>query len=184
MENYEPLKLNDIIGSGGGSFARQWILLSRRRAYVLGSGDNHLWMGVSGGAGHTALHAVDIYEGPRVSDEVGGGRKWKVSIMSESEARDEDNKIKEERKLLKESYKLDEDMLKIKNMLNKKKDGATLSKIINDAHIGKNAAESALGRMIKVGLAEEVKIFVNGREFKGYTLTELGMQWREEEQAT
>ena len=70
--------------SGFAEFSRQWLLIGRREMYEPGSGEHKLWLSVGGSAGHSALWAVDIDEGPS-----GTPRHWKVELSTPTEAREE-----------------------------------------------------------------------------------------------
>lgn len=82
--NREPPELDDIAWAGFAEFARQWILLGRRAAYVPSTGEHELWLSVGGSAGHSGLWALDVEEG--VS---GVPRYWNVMLSSPDEARAE-----------------------------------------------------------------------------------------------
>ncbi|MBN1911684.1 MAG: AAA family ATPase [Pirellulales bacterium] len=84
QNDHRPPDLDDLAWSGFPEFARQWLLLSRRKDYVPGTGEHELWLSIGGSAGHSALWAVDVDEG--VPDLP---RYWKVEIFSASEARAE-----------------------------------------------------------------------------------------------
>lgn len=66
--------LEDISGAGFGEFARQWILLRRRSAYIPKEGEHKLWMVTGGSAGHAGQFTVDVEEGP-ASDDL-DNRRW------------------------------------------------------------------------------------------------------------
>ena len=82
---FEPAELEDIAWAGFPEWARQWLLLSRRRKYDPEQGGHHeLWLNVGGSAGHSGLWGVNIEEGMR-QDE--GGRRWNVDVLKASQAR-------------------------------------------------------------------------------------------------
>ena len=62
-DSKRPLDLDDMSQSGFAEFARQWILLSRRKDYLDGSGQHELWMRSGGSAGHSSLWGLDVEEG-------------------------------------------------------------------------------------------------------------------------
>lgn len=82
--NREPPELDDIAWAGFAEFARQWILIGRRAAFVPSTGEHELWLSLGGSAGHSGLWALDVDEG--IS---GMPRHWKVMLSSPDEARDE-----------------------------------------------------------------------------------------------
>jgi hypothetical protein len=83
---FAPPELEHIAWAGFQEFARQWWLLGRRENYEPGSGEHKLWFSIGGSAGHSALWALNIFEGvydgktPRV---------WEVEMQSAADARDD-----------------------------------------------------------------------------------------------
>jgi len=76
--------LDELAFAGFGEFARQWILLNRRKEYELGSGRHDLWLSIGGSAGHSSCWSLSIEEG--VPDEEFRGRYWQTSVRPASEA--------------------------------------------------------------------------------------------------
>jgi predicted transcriptional regulator len=67
--------LDDLSWSGFAEFARQWILVSRNKAYDPMTGDQHIKMVVGGSYGHGGEYDIHIQEG------VFPERRWDVEMM-------------------------------------------------------------------------------------------------------
>jgi hypothetical protein len=89
-------ELADISWAGTAEWARQWLLLERRSAYVPGTGEHKLWMTVGGSAGHSSYHALNIFEGTH------GNRTWQVDVMNADEVRADAAAKKEQARQAKE----------------------------------------------------------------------------------
>jgi replicative DNA helicase len=87
---YDPPDLEDLSHAGIQEFARQWVLIGRRRRYESGSGRHELYLSVGGSAGHSSDWALDVDEG--VLDDAFGGRKWETTIQPLSAVRAESAK--------------------------------------------------------------------------------------------
>jgi len=78
--NYEdPPELEDFSQSGVAEFARQWLLLKRRKQYEH-DGKHCLWMNYGGSAGHQGGSIAEIDTGTYRSE---GGLKWGVELFEE-----------------------------------------------------------------------------------------------------
>jgi hypothetical protein len=69
-----------------GEFVRQWLLLSRRKRYQLGTGEHSLILTGGGNAGQSGKWEVDIKEGQLQNDF--SGRTWDVSVRVAGTSRD------------------------------------------------------------------------------------------------
>ncbi len=68
--------LTDLSFSGVAEFARQWVLISRSKEYIPGSGKHDLILSIGGSAGHSSRWNVRIDEGSGNGKE----RDWSVEI--------------------------------------------------------------------------------------------------------
>ena len=78
------LDLDDLSWVGWAEFSRQWILLSRREAYIPGTGEHRLWFDLGGSAGQQSRWALDVEEGTDCDD-----RHWNVELLSAEDAKRE-----------------------------------------------------------------------------------------------
>jgi hypothetical protein len=85
-----PMNLEDAAFSGCQEFARQWLLLNRRRPFTPAQeADVHkLLVAYGGSAGHNGVFALDINEGKLGSDFQ--GRTWAVECLTVDEAKERD----------------------------------------------------------------------------------------------
>ncbi len=85
---HEPLDLDQLSFVGFAEFARQWILVNRRRAYESGTGRHELWMRIESSSGFSSLLALDVYEGPLEFDDEGYAKDRQFAIESLEEVSD------------------------------------------------------------------------------------------------
>jgi hypothetical protein len=89
------MELNHLSYSGFAHYARQWLLLSRMKRYE-GDGKHKLVLNAGGSCGQGGLYAVTIDEGTLGEDF--SGRRWDVTVESNSEYRERSKEEKEEAK--------------------------------------------------------------------------------------
>lgn len=81
-KNATDLDLDDLAFAGIGEFARQWILLGRRKRYVAGSGFHELAMSCGSSIGCSSAWDLVIDEGPRGPHSLPSN--WDVSVTPAS----------------------------------------------------------------------------------------------------
>jgi hypothetical protein len=161
---YAPPELDGLSSAGFAEWARQWLLLKRRQAYMPGTGEHRLWLSVGGSAGHSGLWAVDIDEGacdPRTP------RTWTVKVSKPEDLRHEREELRESRK----AEGLQRNVDKVLSALAKLPDGGTVNTIKNATGLKTPQAKAA----VEAALADErllpAKVVAKNRQkYDGYKL--------------
>ncbi len=84
----EPAMLDDLAGSGVAEFSDQWLLVSRRQPFDVGTGQDgtghhELWLTTGSGAGEQGLWELDVDEPALEQGAVptqAGSRRWKTAV--------------------------------------------------------------------------------------------------------
>ena len=168
---HEPLELSSIAWAGFAEFARQWILVNRREAYVPGTGDHSLWLSVGGSVGHSGLWGLDIHEG--VYGDI-GGRVWNVDIKSPDDLRQNAHERRDAQREEKLREKLDLDKMKACQAMAKFADGETANVLKDLSGLRTDRFRIVLAELLTAGDAVACQVFKAGRKasFEGYKLAE------------
>jgi hypothetical protein len=94
---FDPPDMEDMAFAGFQEFARQWVLIGRRKRYEPGSGQHDLWITVGGSDGHSGEWSLDVNEG--VTDNTFQDRQWDLTINRAADARIEAKAKAEEAKV-------------------------------------------------------------------------------------
>jgi hypothetical protein len=77
----DPATLEDIAGSGLAEFSAQWLLVSRRRPFDIGTGHHELWLTTGSRAGGHGLRELDVDEGvAKTPTSATQTRGWKTAV--------------------------------------------------------------------------------------------------------
>ncbi len=165
---HAPPELTQVSWSGTSEWARQWLLLSRRRDYEPGTGEHHLWMVTGGSAGHSGLHGLQICEG------TGSNRTWHVLVLEPSAIADMAEAAKEQRADQKRAEGLERDVQLVVEACHKLP-GHQGTKTDIRARTGRNgqAFDAALAAALDAGHLEPCEIAkANSRRYEGYRVVD------------
>jgi AAA domain len=168
QRGFEPAELEDISYAGVAEWVRQWVLLSRRSAYVKGSGRQELWLSFGGSAGHSGLVEVDIEEGVFDPDRP---RVWRSCVRNASEGQ----QLAAETRQRQVDERLDSHKREIvKAMLALDGHRGTKTEIRTASELNGQSFQRAFGALIKEKTVATAEIVKEGskRTWSGYRLKE------------
>lgn len=148
----KPLGLADVQGAGFGEFARQWVLVNRRRPFdPAGSDTTHrLLINYGGSAGHAGGVAVDLDMG-KVAE--GSERRWVVEVMTPAAAKEKDAAARVEKQRTRTEATTNARVEKLMNALPESGDPLSFSEARSRAGMNATAMQSAIaaaGDAVKV----------------------------------
>lgn len=159
-----PTTLDDLSWAGFREFFRQWILVSRRREYDIGSGLHELRIDTGGSARHSWSGAVTIDEGPFNEP------RWYVTVQGVSESREADTACAERRKEQARAAKRQRDHDKLLQAAAHYVEGETLTQLRAHAGLSSAAARDALSETLRGGEMLPCQVTKNGRPENGFKL--------------
>jgi hypothetical protein len=163
VDPHKPLDIQDASGAGFGEFAGQWVMLSRRREYVLGSGKHQLHMALGNRIGDSGLWAPNIDEGRRTDAP---GRKYEVDLQSAAEATENDAEVKR-------CTRLTANVKKVQDALSNPNCNGTKKSIRDACGVQGESLDDALACLLQGGTIVETNVLNknNNQMYEGYTLT-------------
>jgi len=170
--SYQPPELDDLAFSGIAEFARQWILLGRRRKFDPQMGDQHLWMSTGGSAGHSGVWGVDINEGRMQSNFT--GRRWNVHVHTQTEQIACDQRVNEAEKLERTQRSDAVTLERIRNHLRREPNGLTVHSLVGIAAVGRPKLERLIDLLVDQSVVTRCPVPVQAgrsrREYDGVRL--------------
>jgi hypothetical protein len=167
---FDPPELEDIAWAGFQEWARQWILIGRRKRYDPENGGHHeLWLNIGGSAGHSSLWGVNLDEGTR--DDV-GGRRWEIEVIKPSAARADAAASRDEEHERQAQQARAEVEARIIKVLSSRPDGETKSAIADSVRRNRKYAKEVLDKLLDDGRVEPCEFKKNKRTERGFRLAD------------
>ena len=79
----DPATLDELAGNGLAESAGQWLLVSRRRPFAVGSGRHELWLTTGNRLGDQGLWEIDVDETLATDEKIttgGNARRWQTTV--------------------------------------------------------------------------------------------------------
>ncbi len=161
-----PPELDDLAFAGIGEYARQWLLVGRRKMFCPASGLHELWLSVGGSAGHFGIYGVNIREGVMSNDF--RGRVWKVTTRSYEAQLAHDKRHVEVQKQEQQQTKESERRERVLAVLRRAKSPLSKTSIRDQAEIGNTSVRQLLENLEQEQVIRRVR---NQREVRYQLVT-------------
>lgn len=169
-ELWTPPDLEELSMAGFAEWARQWLLLGRRRAYEQGSGMHQLWLNVGGSAGHSGCYGIDIEEGVLGDDF--RGRHWNVTVADGNTAKEEAREERDRQKSRQqEEREADHKRRLLEALRSHQGTGETKSVLRDESGLNAGNFGTAIRALIGEGRADNCRVTKNGKEHDAYKST-------------
>lgn len=155
---FSPLELEDITGAGKAEFARQWILVNRRRPFEPES-PHSLWLTYGGSAGHAGLLGLTVSLDLVGDDE----RAYSITWESGQDARQSMRQNREEQKERSRKQTIDRNAQKILDALIGHPEGLPKTRLADGAGLNTKEAMQAIGSLLRSGKLESIETTIAGR---------------------
>ena len=154
--------LDDLSWSGFAEFARQWILVSRNKAYDPMTGDQHIKMVVGGSYGHGGEYDIHIQEG------VFPDRRWDIEMM------DLNGIIRQTAKKSATERKEEERRKRILKVFAQNSEPVSKTQIVKFSGVNNNHVSKIVGSLVSERIIEECSISGSrGPTAAGYRLVHV-----------
>jgi len=165
-EKFSPPELAELSMAGFGEFARQWILLGRREAYLC-DGKHRLWFVVGGSAGHGGQWALDVDEG---EFEAGSHRKYEVTLRTAVEELETKKSDKEAKAEAKKAAVKEERQRKVVDVMKTFPEGETQTQISKESGVSPTNLGPILHALLSADIAERCVVRKQNQEHDGWRL--------------
>ena len=155
-QQHRHAELDDLAFAGIQEYARQWILINRRRDFQPGLGRHELTLNVGSSAGVSSLWSVDVDEGQLRPDF--SGRVWNVNVVNARPIAHQPQPRTEGAIEGPQNDGLTDDERRVVNALRHEPLEKTKSQVATAAGMTSPRAEAVLNRLLSRSIVENVQV--------------------------